>query len=128
MGEGRPSPSGVVGRGTVDTGQARGGKVTQETRQGFRASLRAFVDRVGIDPYDIDPERVRAFVRAHESDPVSRFWFGSPCRFVRRIDLACHVILPEMLEERHPVWACYLRTTSPRWGRAWRGWAEQGRE
>lgn len=86
--------------------------------------LRAFVDGVGIDPWDIDPESVRAFLRAYESEPESRYWFGSPCRFVRRIDLWVHVYLPEMVAERHPVWACYLRTTSPRWGRAWRGWGE----
>jgi hypothetical protein len=27
-----------------------------------------------------------------------------------------------MLVERHPVWATYLRSTSPRWGRSWRSW------
>ena len=102
--------------------------MTQDSTQAHRHALRAFLDRIGIDPYDIDPQRIRAFVEEHETRPRSRYWFGSPCRFVRRIDIACHLILPEMLEERHPLWACYLRTTSPRWGKAWRGWAEQGSE
>ncbi len=58
---------------------------------------------------------------ARESKPVSRFRFGSPCRFVRTIDIIVHVILPELIADEMPVMACYLRSTSPRWGRAWRG-------
>jgi hypothetical protein len=58
---------------------------------------------------------------AREGKPVSRTRFGSPCRFVRTIDIVVHVIVPEIIAERAPVWACYLRSTSPRWGRAWRG-------
>ena len=85
-------------------------------------TVRLLADRVGLDPWDIDPAHLWAFVVAFEDRPESRFWFGSPCRFVRLVDLAVHVILPEMVAERHPVWACYLRTTSPRWGRAWRAW------
>lgn len=99
--------------------------MAQDSTQTHRHALRAFLDRIGIDPYDIDPQRIRAFVEEHETRPRSRYWFGSPCRFVRRIDIACHLILPEMLEERHPLWACYLRTTSPRWGKAWRGWGSE---
>lgn len=86
--------------------------------------LRLLADRIGIDPWDVDRSFVRSFVRRHEGIPVSRYWFGSPCRFVRRIDLLVHVYLPEMVAERHPLWACYLRTTSPRWGKAWRGWSD----
>ena len=63
-----------------------------------------------------------AFVVVYEGRPESRFWFGSPCRFVRSIDLSVHVLLPELLACRLPVLACYLRSTSPRWGRAWRRW------
>jgi hypothetical protein len=85
-------------------------------------TIRLIADRVGVDPWDIEPARLWAFVVAYEDRPTSRYWFGSPCRFVRLVDLAVHVVLPEMLYERHPVWACYLRTTSPRWGRAWRSW------
>ncbi len=66
--------------------------------------------------------RLWAFVVTYEDTPRSRFRFGSPCRFVRAIDLAVHVLLPEVLLNRLPVLACYLRTTSPRWGRAWRTW------
>lgn len=87
--------------------------------------VRRFADQIGLDPWDIDPVWVRSFIRRYEETPTSRFWFGSPCRFVRTIDLAIHVILPEMLFEKHPTWACYLRTTSPRWGKAWRGWGEK---
>lgn len=84
--------------------------------------LKQFADRIGVDPWDIDRTYVRYHVTTHEEIPVSRYWWGSPCRFVRSIDMMVHVVLPEMLAERHPVWACYLRTTSPRWGRAWRVW------
>lgn len=58
---------------------------------------------------------------AREGRPVSRFRLGSPCRFVRTIDIVVHVILPELIADDMPVMACYLRSTSPRWGRAWRG-------
>lgn len=84
--------------------------------------IRMIADRIGIDPWDIDQAYVWAFVMSHESTARSRHWFGSPCRFIRQIDILVHVILPEMLYEKHPVWACYLRSTSPRWGRAWRSW------
>lgn len=57
-----------------------------------------------------------------EQAPVSRFRFGSPCRFVRTVDLAVHLVLPEMLERALPRVARYLRSTSPRWGRSWRAW------
>jgi len=84
--------------------------------------VRRFADSIGIDPWDIDRPWVMSFIRAHEQNPESRYWFGSPCRFVRWIDILVHVILPEMTQEKHPIWACYLRSTSPRWGKAWRGW------
>lgn len=57
-----------------------------------------------------------------ERAPVSRFRFGSPCRFVRAIDVAVHLALPECLERVLPRVAWYLRSTSPRWGRSWRAW------
>ncbi len=66
--------------------------------------------------------RLWAFIVAYEERPRSRYWFGSPCRFVRSIDLAVHVLLPEVVAYRFPLLSCYLRTTSPRWGRAWRHW------
>jgi hypothetical protein len=86
-------------------------------------SVRRFADNIGIDPWDVSLDRCASVARTTESRPQSRFFFGSPCRFVRSIDYAVHIVLPEMVEERHPMWACYLRTTSPRWGKAWRDWS-----
>jgi hypothetical protein len=60
--------------------------------------------------------------RIHESAPLSRFWFGSPCKYVRTIDLVVHVLFPRLIADRFPLLATYLRTTSPRWGRTWRHW------
>jgi hypothetical protein len=57
-----------------------------------------------------------------EQVPVSRFRFGSPCRFIRWIDVAVHLVVPEILERPLPTIARYLRSTSPRWGRSWRSW------
>lgn len=61
-------------------------------------------------------------LRAAERVPRSRFRFGSPCRFVRNIDVTVHIVLPELLERPFPLLAAYLRSTSPRWGRSWRHW------
>ena len=58
-----------------------------------------------------------------EKPALSRVWFGSPCRFVRQVDVVVHIVLPEMLEKRLPRVADYLRRTSPRWGRSWRDWS-----
>ena len=61
--------------------------------------------------------------RFAERMPVSRFRFGSPCRFVRVIDLTVHLVLPELCERVGALRiARYLRSTSPRWGRSWRKW------
>ena len=57
-----------------------------------------------------------------ELTPESRFWFGSPCRFVRLIDVFVHIVLAEWVEDLMPRVAFYLRRTSPRWGRSWRSW------
>ena len=65
---------------------------------------------------------LRAFATRHEQPPVSRWRFGSPCRFVRSVDFAVHVVLPAYLAPHLPRFATYLRRTSPRWGRAWREW------
>jgi hypothetical protein len=61
-------------------------------------------------------------LRSVELPPESRFWFGSPCRCVRRLDVVVHIVLPELVEGRLPRVAHYLRRTSPRWGRSWRYW------
>ena len=87
----------------------------------YYLGLRMFADRVGLDPWDIDHTKVRNYIR-YEMKPCSRFWFGSPCRFVRGIDLLVHVYLPSAIEEKYPELAIYLRSTSPRWGRNWRNW------
>ncbi len=63
-----------------------------------------------------------SLLREVETPPESRFWFGSPCRFVRRIDILVHIVLPELLEHRVPKLALRLRKTSPRWGSSWRNW------
>lgn len=84
--------------------------------------LRRIAKMIGIDPWGIELQDTIMRASEHEQEPVSRFVWGSPCRFVRTIDIMVHVILPAMLEEGHPTWATYLRTTSPRWGRTWRHW------
>lgn len=57
-----------------------------------------------------------------EREAVSRYRIGSPCRFVRSIDVLVHIVLPEAVEAVLPSLARYLRSTSPRWGRSWREW------
>jgi hypothetical protein len=61
-------------------------------------------------------------LRHVELTPESRFWFGSPCRCVRALDVFVHVVLPEWVEDIMPGFTRYLRRTSPRWGRSWRSW------
>ena len=61
-------------------------------------------------------------LRRVELTPESRFWFGSPCRCIRNLDVLVHIALPEALEDLMPRFSRYLRRTSPRWGRSWRSW------
>jgi len=63
-----------------------------------------------------------SLLRRDEALAESKFWFGSPCRFVRRIDILVHIVLPEFLEKRVPRLAFRLRKASPRWGRSWWSW------
>lgn len=63
-----------------------------------------------------------ALLSAAEREAVSRYPWGSPCRFVRVLDILVHVVLPEAVESLLPRLAVYLRRTSPRWGRSWREW------
>jgi len=63
-----------------------------------------------------------ALLRQTEKPASSRFFFGSPCRFVRKLDILVHVVLAELLEDVSPKICNYLRKTSPRWGRSWRNW------
>lgn len=70
-------------------------------------------------------ERMRSaisYAQLTERPPQSRYFFGSPCRFIRTLDMAVHVVLPELIANKLPGLASYLRSTSPRWGRAWRSW------
>jgi hypothetical protein len=71
---------------------------------------------------DLTLKETLALLRDAEGSPISRFVFGSPCRFVRRLDILTHIIAPELIEYTHPELARYLRSTSPRWGRSWRHW------
>jgi len=63
-----------------------------------------------------------ALLRQTEQPASSRFFFGSPCRFVRKLDILVHVVMAELLEDVFPKISIYLRKTSPRWGRSWRNW------
>lgn len=63
-----------------------------------------------------------AHLVATEREARSRFKWGSPCRLVRTIDIICHIVIPELLEDITPQVTRYLRRTSPRWGRSWRKW------
>lgn len=60
------------------------------------------------------------------SQPKSRFFFGSPCRFVARIDFTCHLFVPALLRKgdttQLSAWdharlfvSQRLMSTSPRW-------------
>lgn len=71
---------------------------------------------------DLTLRETLAMLREVEGSPISRFIFGSPCRFIRRLDILVHIIFPELIEKGYPELARYLRATSPRWGRSWRYW------
>lgn len=62
------------------------------------------------------------WARVLELPPVSRLRIGSPCKFIRKLDLFVHIVIPELIERPLPRLAWYLRKTSPRWGRSWRSW------
>jgi len=87
----------------------------------YQIGIMMLANKIGIDYWDIDHGRIRKFIKS-ETKPCSRFWFGSPCKFIRRLDLLVHVYLPSSIEEKYPELAFYLRSTSPRWGRNWRNW------
>lgn len=63
--------------------------------------------------------------------PESRFFFGSPCRFVARCDFTCHLLVPSLLRKgdlsQQSAWdrgrlfvSQRLNATSPRWRGLWR--------
>ena len=73
---------------------------------------------------DLNIRQTLRIARLVEQEKQSRFWLGSPCKFVRSLDLLIHLIIRELVEDLTPAVARYLRHTSPRWGRSWRGWAQ----
>lgn len=75
--------------------------------------MTALVVRIGV---------LAVLARRYEQPPVSRWRFGSPCRFVRAIDFLVHVVIADLLSDVSPRASDYLRRTSPRWGRTWRSW------
>lgn len=88
----------------------------------FERTLRSIAKAIGFNPWAIDLHETLIKASQHEDTPVSRYAWGSPCRFIRTIDVTVHVVLPAMIADTYPAWATYLRTTSPRWGRSWRHW------
>jgi hypothetical protein len=70
--------------------------------------------------------RVRRYLVTGEASPVSRFRYGSPCRWCRTVDATVHVILPVLLARAWPWAARRLHATSPRWGRQRRAPAALG--
>jgi hypothetical protein len=96
--------------------------MTDETGP-IETQARRIADSIGINPWDVCMDTLKDFTTQAEQPPVSRFRFGSPCAFVRSVDVLVHVVLPEMIADRFPFHATYLRSTSPRWGRAWRNWS-----
>ena len=85
--------------------------------------LRTALDRIGIDPYDVDLDALHAHADDHARERgtagnmagESRFWFKSPCWTFRDVDYADHMLLPQMLLEKYPELAAKLSATSPRW-------------
>lgn len=64
--------------------------------------------------------------------PRSRYFFGSPCRFVAHVDYLCHLLFPAVLRsgdttqlslwDQGRVWLSgQLMLTSPRWQHLVRG-------
>lgn len=68
----------------------------------------------------LDLDATLDVIEQHAQPPESRFPVGSPCRWIKAIDVAVHIVLPELIEKYAPRLAAALRNTSPRWGRSWR--------
>lgn len=73
------------------------------------------LDRIGVDPYDVDLDMLRFHAWMNAKERESRFWFRSPCYALMWLDFVVHVLLPAMMRERHPRIAQMLKNTSPRW-------------
>lgn len=61
-------------------------------------------------------------LRTVDVPAISRLRIGSPCKFIRKLDLLVHIVIPELIESALPNISRYLRKTSPRWGQHWRKW------
>lgn len=70
----------------------------------------------------LDMKQTLRLASEAERRAQSRFLVGSPCKFIRALDVLIHLVVPELIENILPSVARYLRRTSPRWGRSWRGW------
>lgn len=70
--------------------------------------------------WELSLAQTLAVMGRYERPPESRFRIGSPCRWIRAIDVLVHIVIPELLEQWWPAITRALRDTSPRWGRSWR--------
>ncbi len=70
----------------------------------------------------LDMKQTLRLAPSAERRARSRFAIGSPCKFIRALDVLVHLVIPELIENTSPLIARYLRQTSPRWGQSWRGW------
>ena len=67
---------------------------------------------------DLNLSETLSLARTLETRPTSRLRIGSPCKFVRSMDVFVHLVVPEVVEDVTPRAA----DTSPRWGKSWRSW------
>ena len=63
------------------------------TINNYYIGVRMLADKAGVDVWDINHTKIDAYLQLEER-PISRFWFGSPCRLIRRLDVLIHVYLP----------------------------------
>jgi hypothetical protein len=71
---------------------------------------------------DLNLSETLRLARTLETRPTSRLRIGSPCKFIRSMDVLVHLVAPEVIEDVMPRAADYLRRTSPSWGKSWRSW------
>lgn len=87
----------------------------------FTASLgqiaRLITNSIGVDPFDVDIDKLYNHAELCAAPPQSRFKFKSPCWAIKDLDFGVHVWLPSILSERYPDLSKTLAKTSPRWGR-----------
>lgn len=74
-------------------------------------------NRLGVDPFDVDVDKLLTHAGECALPRQTRLPGGSPCFHSKSLDFGVHVLLPAMLRERFPEAAKRLNETSPRWGR-----------